>query len=567
MSGLIARGFARLSALAESGGAALVGFDWAALPAAINKIDWGIQTAANGVNVLRYIPPAEWPAILSGTSTYDATANIQTAINAGSVFVPDGLFNVSSISVNHAGRKIVGQSKNAILKRIDLTYLPVIVADGVDDLEAYGFTVHGNKTGNPLGLSGGLTPTAGGSPIPLENQGDIVFRNAKGSKVESVDFYHSFTSPVMFYNMDGAECLNSRSLGHAREGYYLVSGRDCKIDNCVSIGEAEQPWSLIASSGFDTDTWDHNHIVSNNRCFNSQAAFVTINTKGTRVFGNTIGKSLGLASTGPGIRLGHPSIPGSSAARSKVYDNEVFGIADTGGSGGTGRGISIEGANGAEVFDNRIQECRTGIGASVAQNLDIVVRDNSALTCTAIGYELFNVIGAKALNNISKDCPTGILVSGQNCTVTDNYVQNAATNGYNINAASGLNSGHVFKGNRTDSLTTNKWSVASPNLHTYLNNEYGTEQKKLIVVSGAVPSVIEGNLFNINNASATTVTSLGNWKEGAEYTLFFANSNSTLAQSGGSFRLKGGVNVTPSVGQVVKVLASGSLFYEISRSF
>lgn len=81
-----------------------------------------------------------------------------------------------------------------------------------------------------------------------------------------------------------------------------------------------------------------------------------------------------------------------------------------------------------------------------------------------------------------------------------------------------------------------------------------------------MPSVASGNLFVVSNASATDMTAMGNWKEGAIYTLFFANSNTTLKQSG-SFRLKGGIDVTPSVGEVLQVLASDSLFYEVGRSF
>lgn len=103
--------FARLSDLAASGGGALLGVDdgesgatyttlsgflshcrsdlggskfgftWATLPAAIDRIDWAIKTAGDSVNLLRYIPPAEWADIVAGVSTYDATADVQAWIN------------------------------------------------------------------------------------------------------------------------------------------------------------------------------------------------------------------------------------------------------------------------------------------------------------------------------------------------------------------------------------------------------------------------------------------------------------------------------------------------------
>lgn len=75
------------------------GFDWDVLAAAISTIDWGIQTAAAGVNILRYIPPGEWPAIFAKTSTYDASAAIDIAtasLSGGSLFFPDGKFRITS---------------------------------------------------------------------------------------------------------------------------------------------------------------------------------------------------------------------------------------------------------------------------------------------------------------------------------------------------------------------------------------------------------------------------------------------------------------------------------------
>jgi len=75
--------------LVATDGAALVGFDWAPVPAAINKTDWGVQTSRNGVSALRFIPPAQWTAIQSGTSSYDCTADLQAWINAICKDTPD----------------------------------------------------------------------------------------------------------------------------------------------------------------------------------------------------------------------------------------------------------------------------------------------------------------------------------------------------------------------------------------------------------------------------------------------------------------------------------------------
>jgi hypothetical protein len=84
------------SDLSVSTGAAMVGFEWAVLPAAIGKVNWGIQSAGNRVNVMRYIPPAEWPGIIARTSLYDCTSAINTALSTGPTWLPDGLFNTSA---------------------------------------------------------------------------------------------------------------------------------------------------------------------------------------------------------------------------------------------------------------------------------------------------------------------------------------------------------------------------------------------------------------------------------------------------------------------------------------
>lgn len=106
-----------------------------------------------------------------GDGVTDDTAAIQAAINAGSIFVPDGTYLVSSVTVSANGRAIVGQSKNAILKRKNLTYLPMVLVDGADYFYCTELTVDGNKAGNPLT---GFTPSGGGSAITIDNQGDIV---------------------------------------------------------------------------------------------------------------------------------------------------------------------------------------------------------------------------------------------------------------------------------------------------------------------------------------------------------------------------------------------------------
>lgn len=95
-----------LASPASGKGAEMVATDvhtFSNLAQALAAIDWAQQKAPSGINVLRYTPPSEWDAILAGTSTYDATASIQAAINAASnstqrrVYLPAGLWNFTRL--------------------------------------------------------------------------------------------------------------------------------------------------------------------------------------------------------------------------------------------------------------------------------------------------------------------------------------------------------------------------------------------------------------------------------------------------------------------------------------
>lgn len=66
---------------------------------------------ADVVNVLDFIPESEHAAIKAGTSTYDATANIQEAINTQKwCFIPRGKYRITSEIVFKKGSGLIGES-------------------------------------------------------------------------------------------------------------------------------------------------------------------------------------------------------------------------------------------------------------------------------------------------------------------------------------------------------------------------------------------------------------------------------------------------------------------------
>lgn len=92
-------------------GAGLVGANLD-LAYAANTLGWAARIANSDSNPLRWLPPSEWAAVIAGTSNFDCTAALQSAINYASnnsapqVFIPAGiwkytrLYNYYDVSLN-----------------------------------------------------------------------------------------------------------------------------------------------------------------------------------------------------------------------------------------------------------------------------------------------------------------------------------------------------------------------------------------------------------------------------------------------------------------------------------
>lgn len=148
---------AALASTSAGLGAALVGVPLTAVATAINTVDWALKIVPDyAVSVLRYIAPSEWAAILAGTSTFDASTNLNAAIAANPATVlPAGCkFLCKSQVVLGRGKELFGYGRSSQLL-IDFTTpanFPGLVGVAVytnslpsgDNVnEAYGRTLQG----------------------------------------------------------------------------------------------------------------------------------------------------------------------------------------------------------------------------------------------------------------------------------------------------------------------------------------------------------------------------------------------------------------------------------------
>lgn len=114
------------------------------------------QFQTDGVNVLRYIPPAEWPAIMNYTSTTNLATYLQSAHSAEkSLIYPDGRYNTASKIVLRTDAKVRGISRRgpqlratANISIFELPYLSVDV-----DIERIHFCSNSSNVGTGISVA------------------------------------------------------------------------------------------------------------------------------------------------------------------------------------------------------------------------------------------------------------------------------------------------------------------------------------------------------------------------------------------------------------------------------
>jgi hypothetical protein len=185
--------------LAANTGGGLSGFEFALLPAAINKIDWAIRTISeNGVSILRYIDPSEWAGLMAGTSTFNCTTAFLAIIAAlpggGVIDVPSGKFKITQKLILHSGLTI----------------------QGISNVDPY----YGTKTGSEKATY--IWQATAGEPVFKIGEGvcDVNFKNFSAGPVQTPSAVTTATAGQYGIEFEGTYPASSYRFGFEHVTFY-----------------------------------------------------------------------------------------------------------------------------------------------------------------------------------------------------------------------------------------------------------------------------------------------------------------------------------------------------------
>lgn len=512
-------------------GAALVGFDWAALPAAINKIDWGIQTARSGVNVLRYIPPEEWPAVLNGTSTTDLTAYIQAAIDA---------------------TKKTGNLGRAGAPELFFPFGAYICASG-------------------LNIDGGHIVLVGeNSTIQYMGSGNAVFIGDASYLTDLAEgyFYAGFKRITIKCTDSAAKCVvNSGYRKLEFDGAYLRGG---------AIGlETEGCWSggIFRNSTCQNQASHGIHIKQRNNMFMIDGSAV-LGAGGNGVLLSTASAEL------KGVRLRGVDLEGCAGAINVTgntgnltvescwfENNNTYNIRISNETGDSNkRGIVIRGnqitGDGVDVL---IGTSTTG---TLISGMEVFGNEFAGSDLVVIGGN--NVSGLVEYSNTFESGGTKTLPASSLSTPVSGIqplFETAPTEPYGFNATGrqgefrySATAGRVWV-KASNGASAGGWLL----FQAQQVNDYANQLVSL--PTGSTPSVANRLACRSNNGSATTITSFTGGYASQELLIVGSDGGNTTIGHGTNIRLVGGANFTLGDNDTIRLLCvDGTKWVEVSRS-
>ena len=181
------------------------------------------------VSILSYIPSAQHAAIAARTSTYDASSDFQSAINAfgaagGTLYIPAGKYRLNSVLDNKPNVCLLGDGPDAST----LEWASGHTGHGIRHLSAVNSAVQVNNIVEKIGLvslagsssAGGGYYDRGGTEVRIINcrvhafKYGIILDQSEIADIDMCDFYESYHSCVWLVNGYEASLGNEEPEGN-----------------------------------------------------------------------------------------------------------------------------------------------------------------------------------------------------------------------------------------------------------------------------------------------------------------------------------------------------------------
>lgn len=205
------------------------------------------------VSILSYIPSGQHAAIAARTSTYDASSDFQSAINAfgsagGTLYIPAGKYRLNSTINNKPNVCLLGDGPDAST----LEWASTHTTHGIQHLSAVNSAVQVNNIVEKIGLvslagsssTGGGYYDRGGTEVRIVNcrvqafKYGVILDQSEIADVDMCDFFESYHSCVWLVNGYEAALGNEEPAGNrAATGYTnRIAVKRCQLNAPVYYG-------------------------------------------------------------------------------------------------------------------------------------------------------------------------------------------------------------------------------------------------------------------------------------------------------------------------------------------
>lgn len=310
------------------------------------------------VSVMRFIPTNQHSAIRAGTSTYDASGDLQDAIDAGkSLHVPRGRYGISSTLLVHDGTSIVGDGWTAARSGSSVqaplgSVLRLLPGSNCDMVRQSGTEKRYSLSFRGIALDGdGGNQTSVSTPDPTTG---IYQYNRNAFYFTAL--YNTRFSDVMTYNMRGAGWL---FYGTATPGLTNVFLHGCQAYNCrtyclqtleqatdVRVFNGDFGFGRVANVSVNYSATLMNSVFWTSQCRDITAEATHVNGTGPVVNGGVIleGANNLVHSCRIEGNAGHGVLIRGGSYDNSVTTSEIYFNSSTASTSGEFDGVYVEGA-------------------------------------------------------------------------------------------------------------------------------------------------------------------------------------------------------------------------------